>query len=270
MNYNYNQNTLFHSINFNLVKFESILKNGILSKKEAEELNSLYELLGLPLIPYAKNYEGSNKNEYISMVAYELINEEDPTSAYSLYTQQGISFIIENTKFLIDKTKYNIHRQDEVWVEKIIPKENIKGIIIPQEYQDKLLNELTYLSLISSKYENIYSNYQLIRDYLKEYNYTIDEETSKKYLNQIKLLSLFIQTTDIKNEPKEYMENNRYFKELLIEFNSFIAYHISNCFKNIYNQDLTIKELIEKLIEKNNAELNIYALPTDKIKTPLK
>ena len=61
------------------------------------------------------------------------------------------------------------------------------------------------------------------------------------------------------------MENYKYFKQLLIEFNNFIAYHISKCFKNIYKEDLTIKELIEKILSKNNIELDIYPLPTDKI-----
>ena len=97
MEYNYNENTLFHSINYNFAKLESILKYGILSESKVKELNNNFELLGLPTISYTKNYKGSNTDKYISTTSYSLINENNPNSSYNLYTTKGISFIIEDT-----------------------------------------------------------------------------------------------------------------------------------------------------------------------------
>ena len=263
MEYNYNENTLFHSINYNFAKLESILQYGILSESKVKELNNNFNLLGLPNISYTKNYEGSNTDKYISATSYSLINENNPNSSYNLYTTKGISFIIEDIHYLVDKEKFKIHRDDEVLVEGIIPPRFIKGLTIPENDKHKKLSELTYIPLNATKYESIKSNYEIIEKYLKEYNYTIPERDANNYLKLINLLSNLISTNDISKEDSYYKENYQEYRNVLKEFNHFIASHISNCFNKLLNKECTPLDVIEYILKKNNQKLEIYNLPTE-------
>lgn len=264
--YQFTENTLFHSIGFNLSKLESILTYGILSEERKNKLNSQFKLLGLPPIPYAKNYQGTNEDKYISMVAYPLINPQDLTSAYNKYTTKGIGFIIEKPNYHIDKTKYDIHRNDEVWVEDIIPLNKIKGIIVPEQYRSKTLDKLTYLPLNATKYESIKANYELLKNYLKEYNYNIDEKKANEYLKNLYLLSLVIQTDNISQETKEYQENYNTWKYYLQEFNDFLSFNLAKCMNIYYQKEITLIEMVEIILKKHNLNLPIYDIPvqTDK------
>ena len=193
MKYNYTEDSLFHSIGYNFAKLESILQYGILSVNTAK----IYNSSGLFNIPYTKNYEGSNDSNHISLISYSLINENDSNSSYNLYATKGISFIIEDIHYLVDKQKYNIHRTDEVLATTRVPIENITGITIPDNDKNKKLSELIYLPLNATKYEYILANYQILDNYLKQYNYTIPESFANKYLIQLRLLSNMITTDDI-------------------------------------------------------------------------
>lgn len=264
--YPYTENTIFHSIQFNISKLESILTYGIVSELNATKINKNLILLGLPTIPYTKNYQGTNTENAISCVSYELLNLSDQNSAYNLYTSKGIGFIIEEPNQIIDKSKYPIHRPDEVWIEGNISLNKIKGIIIPNEYQDKTLNELTYLPLNATKYENIKSNYDMLKQYLKDYHYDISQEEANKYLKNLYILSLLIQTEDKAKESETYKENYQEWKLCLQEFNQFLANNTAICMNRYFGNDITILEMVEFILHKHKINLPIYNLPFENTK----
>ena len=145
MQYKFNENTLLHSVAFNPFVLESILTNGIVSKKEAELRN----------ITYSRNYFGYNLEDYISMIKKTYTYDNDPTSAYNLYALKGISLVVENQEYIYDTHDMYFNHSDEVYVERYVPLVNIKGIIIPEKYQDYELSNLPMIHINSTSYENI-------------------------------------------------------------------------------------------------------------------
>jgi len=135
--YEFGDNTLLHSIGFDIYKLNSILKTGIVSKNQAEKENILY----------AKNNFGYNFDDYISMIRYMYVNEEDETSAYKKYVEKGISFIVEDQNFIYNKDEMYFNHADEVFVKDKITIDNIKGIMVPEKFLNYEIKDLPMLHL---------------------------------------------------------------------------------------------------------------------------
>ena len=89
--YKFGENTLIHSVGFNLFKFSSILEHGILSEKAALREN----------VNMARNFDGYNFDEYISMIRYIYV-DNGVNSSYNRFAKKGISFIVEDVDFIYD------------------------------------------------------------------------------------------------------------------------------------------------------------------------
>lgn len=237
-NYNYNDNTLIHTIGFDLYKLESILNNGILSQKEAKKKQ----------ISYSKNYYGYNFDEYISLVRYLYVNFEDSNSVFVKSMPKGISFLIENQPFIYDQKEQYFNHSDEVFVKDKVDRRNIKGLLIPNKYQDYLLKDLPILPLKSTSYVNLKHCCDNIIKYLESYSYQVDYKTYNAILSEMYLTLELMK----KEEDSSLLED---YNEVKYTLDDFIAGEVQKCFnKLLTKQDVTLMDAINYI---NNKTLKL-------------
>lgn len=144
------RNYYFHSIiDLNLVKLDYILKYGILSRKEIEEL----KLLSF-YVHSIRSYDCKNGMDYISLVDYDKLYrttyEKEPTfsqffEAFSLHTLISLSLMIDRDIKVSEVGISGSCFDDEVFAFKRIDSKNIKGIILPEHLADKQLKDISFL-----------------------------------------------------------------------------------------------------------------------------
>ena len=177
MNYNFNDNTLLHSVMFNPFKLESILQNGIMSFNEASKSN----------FSFTRNTFGYNFDDYISMTRYMYVSFGDKNTSFYNYTLKGITLIVEDQDFIYNHKDMYFNYPDEVFVKDKVGKENIKGILLPLKYLDYLLEELPMFNLKSTSYVNIKHTCDDLINYLKTLNYDVNMPLYNIYLNILKI-----------------------------------------------------------------------------------
>jgi len=269
MDYNYKDDTLLHSVGFNLQRFESILKYGIVSKNYASKDG----------IDYAKNYAINNQNnDYISLVRVGDINLDNYETSYWIHTKIGINFIVEDVNYVSDRKELFIHRIDEVLVKDNISIDKIKGIAIPLEYQNKILNDdsfgiipldvttykfvyditVNYLSFLKSHYPKLKLDnilFELKTVYFNEIYYTNNaikmlEENAKRTFDNSKILEYVA-------EKNELMQN---YREILKDLNEFLNSLTYTVFSKILDKEPTLIDVINYL---SNNQFMIYQIPYD-------
>ena len=144
------RNYYFHSIiDLNLVKLDYILKYGILSRKEIEDL----KLLSF-YVHSIRSYDCKNGMDYISLVDYDKLYrttyEKEPTfsqffEAFSLHTLISLSLMIDRDIKVSEVGISESCFDDEVFAFKRIDSKNIKGIILPEHLADKQLKDISFL-----------------------------------------------------------------------------------------------------------------------------
>jgi len=258
MKYPYNDNTLFHSVGFNLERMTSILDYGILSKNEALKNN----------ITYSNNYLNFKSDDDISLTRYLYINPNVELSSYNLYLKRGIAFIVEDVDFIYDKDDTLIHRSDEVLVKKKIPLDKIKGITIPLEYYNLTLDKLPIIPFNITSYNAL----KLISDnyvaYLKNNNHNIDRNYYLELFQDIRLTNNAIaslKNKNIDNNDIDYKESILYYKELMGELNEFLALESFICFSKILKKEATLIDTINYIMS-NHKKLEIYNVPFEYVK----
>lgn len=248
--YKYNDNTLIHSPGVDFAAIEGIMKNGIMSLEYGNKHN----------IEVNRNYFGSNLDDTISCIRYLYVNKEVKDSAYNKYVPNGVSFLIEDVPFIFDKDTRFIHRSDEVLVKDFIPRDNIKGILVPEELIDTDLEDLSYIredsssySLIKNKVDNISSyiknNSGLVCDYqdfFRELYYLSEESRNDSDLNIEELSSEF--------------------KDVICDLNYEIGSDFHKCFSKVLNRkDINILDIIN-YINSRTLNLPIYLIKNKSMK----
>lgn len=243
MKYNYNEETLLHSVGCNLQRFRSVLINGILSSSMAEDFG----------VDFAKNYEIDKQDpDYISCLKCSNIDFEELGNSYDIHTIRGINFIIEGKEYEDDRNKLFIHHDDEVLVKNIIENEYIKGIAINSKLQERLLNDKR-IEIIPSNVTKFVFIKKCAYNYLKflgDYGAKITKEESDyikcciislqeinnayaKEKNEIDRMELLCDYADTINDINTALRNLTYktFSELGVYTLNDAVYYISN---NIY------------------------------------
>lgn len=240
MNYNFNDNTLLHSVMFNPFKLESILQNGIMSFNEASKSNS----------SFTRNTFGYNFDDYISMTRYMYVSFGDKNTSFYNYTLKGITLIVEDQNFIYDHKDMYFNYPDEVFVKDKVDKENIKGILLPLKYLDYLLEELPMFNLKSTSYVNIKHTCDDLINYLKTLNYDVNMPLYNIYLNDLYQVVLKLQ----KDENNSMLLEE--FMECKISLNEFIAKEVQNAFDKKFNKKITtLEEMATFIAEKYNKKI---------------
>lgn len=242
--YKYNDNTLIHSVGTDFSAISSIMNNGIVSKKYGKEHG----------IDINRNYYGSNLDDTISCIRYLYVNKAIEDSAYNRYVPNGISFVIEDTPFIYDKDSRFIHRSDEVLVKDFIPKENIKGILVPEHLIDTDLEDFTYIREDSTSYILVKHRLDNIVNYIQSIsNVKCDYED---YLRELYYLSE--ETKNVSEE--EQIDIYEEFKDVIRDLNYEIGLDYKKCFTKVLNKDdINILDIIN-YINDNSLQLPIYML----------
>ena len=237
MNYNFNDNTLLHSVMFNPFKLESILQNGIMSFNEASKSN----------FSFTRNTFGYNFDDYISMTRYMYVSFGDKNTSFYNYTLKGITLIVEDQDFIYNHKDMYFNYPDEVFVKDKVDKENIKGILLPLKYLDYLLEELPMFNLKSTSYVNIKHTCDDLINYLKTLNYDVNMPLYNIYLNDLYQVILKLQ----KDENNSMLLEE--FMECKISLNEFIAKEVQNAFDKKFNKNFTtLEEMATFIAEKYN------------------
>lgn len=264
MNYKFNDDTLIHGISFNPMKLEGILKYGIVSENYARSNN----------IPYSKNYnftidedikdkDSINKlimdanKDNIYLVRYLYVSD-DPLSAYNMYIKNGISIIIEDVPFIYDKNKELLKRSDEVVVKDNINPKNITGIMMPEDYKDKPLNEVMMLPKNILNYNLIKSSAIELVNYLQSNNYEVDI-TEFSYL----LKDLGIANKSVNSLSKDNIDYNdalNDYKDIINDINCFLSENVYNYFSNVLGKSATVLDMVEFINSKYNKNIVIESM----------
>ena len=240
MNYNFNDNTLLHSVMFNPFKLESILQNGIMSFNEASKSN----------FSFTRNTFGYNFDDYISMTRYMYVSFGDKNTSFYNYTLKGITLIVEDQDFIYNHKDMYFNYPDEVFVKDKVDKENIKGILLPLKYLDYLLEELPMFNLKSTSYVNIKHTCDDLINYLKTLNYDVNMPLYNIYLNDLYQVILKRQ----KDENNSMLLEE--FMECKISLNEFIAKEVQNAFDKKFNKNFTtLEEMATFIAEKYNKKI---------------
>lgn len=240
MNYNFNDNTLLHSVMFNPFKLESILQNGIMSFNEASKSN----------FSFTRNTFGYNFDDYISMTRYMYVLFGDKNTSFYNYTLKGITLIVEDQDFIYNHKDMYFNYPDEVFVKDKVDKENIKGILLPLKYLDYLLEELPMFNLKSTSYVNIKHTCDDLINYLKTLNYDVNMPLYNIYLNDLYQVVLKLQ----KDENNSMLLEE--FMECKISLNEFIAKEVQNAFDKKFNKKITtLEEMATFIAEKYNKKI---------------
>lgn len=264
MNYKFNDDTLIHGISFNPMKLEGILKYGIVSENYARSNN----------IPYSKNYnftidedikdkDSINKlimdanKDNIYLVRYLYVSD-DPLSAYNMYIKNGISIIVEDVPFIYDKNKELLKRSDEVVVKNSISSSNITGIMIPEDYKDKPLNEVMMLPKNILNYNLIKSSAIELVNYLQSNNYEVDI-TELSYL----LKDLGIANKSVNSLSKDNIDYNdalNDYKDIINDINYFLSENVYNYFSSVLGKSATVLDMVEFINNKYNKNIVIESM----------
>lgn len=238
MEYDFNDETLLHSIGNNLQRLEGILNKGILSFNNAKEIDATY----------TKNYSISGQNDdYISCVKVGNIDYALDRCAYTLHTARGINFIIEDINYEDNNKEYFIHHPDEVLVKDRIPVSNIKGIMIPQ---NKVINNLDYLEIIPldvSRFDylkNIISNYLV---FIIRHRGRVDMSYINEILKEIKEINIAYKHEE---NPDEKLEIYKDYIDALVELNIYLSSATKVAFiRCLDRSNITLKDVINYLTD---------------------
>ncbi len=250
MNYKFSDDTLFHSVGFNPMKFEGILRNGLVSDYYAKKHN----------ISFSKNFnftidstkEGinniindkltENNLRNISLVR-NLYVSDDELSAYNLYIKKGISFVIEDVDFIYDKSKEFLKRSDEVVVKDHIPNDKIKYIMIPSVYKDKMLCDVDMIPSNMLNYDLIKNNVINLINYLKEYNYIVDTDEISLLLKDLKVAGTSVNS--LNKDSIDYQEALNDYKDIIKDINELLSFSVFECFSKMLGKYASVYDMVE-------------------------
>lgn len=161
---------------------KSILEKGILSEKEAQKEN----------INFRRNYDGYNLDDSVSVAESPAINNSFTFGCFGNYIKGGISFVISNEhSFKAPKgSARDSGYPDEVFIRSKVKRENITGVMVPDDLLDSQLSELP-LGLAKMGYAYIDERCrQIVSDLESETGYHADTTHLEELIKQKQELEL--------------------------------------------------------------------------------
>lgn len=249
----------FHGISSNFFALESILKYGILSKFAMEELG----------ISSPRNFFGNNNNLFISVIDDISYSKNGKANKDFLKTNISLYCLVTNLfKGIENHEKFSDcmptcsgEYEDEVFAFYKIAKEQIYSIVLPKNMIYKNIKDLNYMS--GSGNLDIVTN--KVNFYLKRLNeYIKDSAYSEKLIALLKEQKKYVLEYEGKNEYEQKTTLKEFNKKIdnikdkiniIIQEIVNIIFHIELAKDN--NEQITIKDVIEHILKKNNIDFNI-------------
>lgn len=251
--YKYSDDTLLHSISFNMIRLESILDNGVLSIRKMKELG----------INYCANYTGYNLDDTISCVAYKYVNPSVLDSAYNKYISSSVSLIIEGVDYIYDVSSRYINRVDEVLVSDYIPTSAIRGVIVPSMYRDVPIYSVNYLTLDSNSYLNVRDSVLMLFKYFDGHGYKVSDNSIYDYMNELKLTNNAIyklRENNVSLDDEDYKDLVSNFHELVGELDECLGIEIARYYASLFGRkNVSVFDVVKMLCDSKN--IPIYDLP---------
>lgn len=253
----------FHGISFDFFKLKSILTYGILSAQEMKNQN-----LNIP-----RNFEGGNGNDWISVVDDKFIKFS--YTGYENFIKHGISFYCEVPEMIspISRSHQTEAIQnglpfdksghlDERYVYKKISVENILCVIIPKEYIDIEIRNLTYLynsldfELILNRINYYINNFSKNNISLFDGNLFSKEKFEQLLAKYEREIKKFIDSD--KNE-KDKIDVEINLTTILIDLNKYIQNAMYKYYLKIFNNDIiTVSDVVRWELTQCNIEYNQF------------
>lgn len=227
-------NIAFHGINYDYFKMLSILKEGILSQNAAKNSN----------ININRNYKGYNSDNLVSLSESPSIHNTYNYGAFNVFVKKGISFVVDvNDLYCILDTKSGI--PGEVYINYSVPRENIIGIMLPEQMLHTSISQLNILADIGTAFID---NYAI--NFIEQINSTFRTTVSKKEV--ITLIELK------KGVNGDFFDKYQEIKRINMKINEIITNLFDLAFRFEYNL-IESPTLIDAITILTEGDIPIYS-----------
>lgn len=249
----------FHSlIDLNLVKLDSILKYGILSKDliEQNKLPSLYT-------HDSRDFDSKNGNSYVSLTQYiETCEFNIMFDSFSLHTLTCLSLLVNKNISIEKKGERVSFFDDELFCLGLIPTSSIEGIILPDYLSTMLISEVNSLPNDLSCYTRVYINHW-IGCMQRYFNTTLSQEMIEDIKNSFKQLWDILREYD---NPDRWLQSairiqrDRYGKDLKDV--------LANILQKLWAEkfDIINPTYMDVLMKINNKQFPVYEIKAKGLK----
>lgn len=249
----------FHSlIDLNLIKLNSILKNGIMSKKliEASKLINLYTHNSL-------DFDSKNGYDYISLSEYLPSCEfSQMFESFALHTMTSLSLMIDKNISVQREGERITYFDDEIFCKDIIDTDLLEGIILPENLSIKTIDKVSCLP-------NDY--YCYTKEYLNNWCKCIENyfqiKIPKEQLEKIKLSQQ--QLMDI---VEEYKDPTRWIQSALRmqkdQYGEDLKDILASLLGEFWSKKLNVENptYLEAVVKINEGTLPIYEIKEKSLK----
>lgn len=169
----------YHSlIDLNLIKLDTILEYGILSKRLIE-LNQLADIY----THHCDDIASKNGNEFVSLSEY---NDNCKFAllfdSFALHTLTSLSLMVDKDIEVSKKGARITYFSDEVFRYKYVDKSKINGILLPEHLSNLTIGEVNCLPSDLSCYHRVYINH-----WLKCMENYFDQPIPSSYIEELKI-----------------------------------------------------------------------------------
>ncbi len=219
----------FHGIGFDLLRLKSILEKGIVSEQEAQKEN----------INFRRNYEGYNLGNSVSVAESPAVNNSFNFGCFGNYIKNGISLVISNEySFKAPKgSEIDSGYPDEAFIRDKVKRENITGVMIPEDLLDSQISELP-VGLVKM-------GYAYIDERCRQIVCSLESETGY-HADTVHLEELIKQKEQLKERDMDYLAKNNERKAIIEQIEHEIGKIISLAYAHkLGKENLTLRDVLK-------------------------
>jgi len=223
----------FHGIGFDFLRLKSILEKGILSEQEARQQK----------VSLVRNSpRGYNLSDNVSVAESPAINSTFTFGAFANYIRNGISFVISGGERL-HRFRGGPRDSDipgEAFVKEKVKKENIVGIMIPEDKLDSSLFELPF-RLVGRATGSVDDRcIRTINDLESETGYRADT---------LQLEKLMKQKEELEQSDIDYLKKDKPRKAILAQMEREMTYIVGSAFaKKLGKENPVLRDILKLYI----------------------
>lgn len=245
----------FHGIGFDFFKFESILKNGILSRYQSVKEN----------VSVTRNFNGNNNDLWISVVDAKGIQKDG--KAYNEFIKSGISFYcfvpkLKDGEKRSKSSDYNTAVEsgeycDEKFAFNKIGYDNIHSIVIVKDIWNKDISTLNYL--YGSNNVDIISDkvFRYAKNIEEKSNIKIDLTKATELLNIFKNKILEFELKPTNEQKAGIYELNEESDCIIAKINNEVQKWMVDYYQTIFNKDgvIQVSDVVTDILNRKNINI---------------